>query len=87
MFAGKTKAPLDQIYHAHKGSILNLGDLFDLITLAPPQSEMCLTTLTFRVNGLMAECILPSASQDIHPVIFNHYMPMISVLLLYGLMD
>ena len=71
MFAGKTKAALDLLSQVQKGGVLHLDDPSDPNHPGSPTVRDVLNSKHPKGQQAHAECILPSAPQDAHPVIFD----------------
>ena len=70
MFVGKTKAALDLLSRAQKGSFLHLNDPSDPNN---PDSPTVYILKSKHPQGQYAhaECIIPSIPQDVHSVVFD----------------
>ena len=71
MFAGKTKAALDLLSQAQKGCVLHLDNPSDPNNPDSPTVRDTLNSKHPQGQRTHAECIIPSALQDIHPVVFD----------------
>ena len=71
MFAGKTKAALDLLSQAQKGGVLHLDDPSDPNNSDSPTVRDTLNNKHPQGQHAHAECIIPSAPQDVHPVVFD----------------
>ncbi len=71
MFAGKTKAALDLLSRAQKGGVLHLEDPSDPNHPGSPTVRDALNSKHPQGQQAHAKCILPSAPQDVHPVVFD----------------
>ena len=71
MFAGKTKAALDLLSHAQKGGVLHLDDPSDPNNPDSPTVRDMLNSKHPQGQHAHAECIISSAPQDIHPIVFD----------------
>ena len=66
---GKTKAALDLLSQAQKGGVLHLND--DPNNPVFPTVRDILKSKHPRGQYAHAECIIPSTTQDVHPVVFD----------------
>ena len=71
MFAGKTKATLHLLSQAQKGGVLHLDDPSDPNNSDSPTVRDTLNSKHPHGQHAHAECIIPSAPQDLHPVVFD----------------
>ena len=71
MFVGKKKAALDLLSQAQKGGVLHLNDPSDPNNSDSPTVGDILKSKHPRRQYAHAECIIPSAPQDVHSVIFD----------------
>ena len=71
MFAGKTKAALDLLSQSQKGGVLHLDDPSDPNNPDSPTVRDTLNSKHPQGQHAHAECIIPSAPQDVHPVVFD----------------
>ena len=71
MFAGKCKAALDLLSSSDKGGILHLDDPSDPNTPGSPTVRDVLISKHPTGHSANADCILPSAPSEVHPVIFE----------------
>ena len=71
MFAGKIKAALNMLSQAQNGGVLHLNDPSDPNSPDSPTVRDMLYSKHPQGQYAHAECIIPSALQDVHPVIFE----------------
>ena len=71
MFVGKTKAALDLLSQAQKGGVLHLSDPSDPNNPDSPTVRDILKSKHPQGQYAHAECIIPSAPQDVHSVVFD----------------
>jgi len=71
MFAGKTKAALDLLVQAQKGGVLHLDDPSDPSNSDSSTVRDVLLSKHPQGQHAKAECIIPHAPQDVHPVVFE----------------